>query len=133
MFLRIDYVFPLSQTECRGNGLPRQPLVASKDRDMLKDNNADSDMVEEKIRKLPAGGEGWEKGMKRKRSVGAAFSKPIGNDGEAKQNAHHKLANEHSLLSCDSSHGFRYPHSYNVVKIHGSTAFPLFFCIFLFV
>ncbi|XP_022865627.1 uncharacterized protein LOC111385469 isoform X2 [Olea europaea var. sylvestris] len=96
-----------TRTECRGNGLPRQPLVASKDRDMLKDNNADSDMVEEKIRKLPAGGEGWEKGMKRKRSVGAAFSKPIGNDGEAKQNAHHKLANEHSLLSCDSSHGFR--------------------------
>ncbi|KAL2557972.1 hypothetical protein Fot_02711 [Forsythia ovata] len=96
-----------TRTEFRGNGLPRQPLVVSKDRDMLKDNSADSDMVEEKIRKLHAGGEGWEKKMKRKRSVGAAFSRPTGNDGEVKRTAHHKLANEHSLQSCDSSHGFR--------------------------
>lgn len=88
----------------------------SKDRDVLKDNSADSDMVEDKIRKLPAGGEGWEKKMKRKRSVGAAFSRSIGNDGEVKRTANHKLANEHSLQSCDSSHGFRYLYSYYVVK-----------------
>ncbi|KAL2541497.1 hypothetical protein Adt_02475 [Abeliophyllum distichum] len=69
-----------TRTECRGNGLPRQPLVVSKDRDMLKDNSADSDML---------------------------FQDPIGNDGEVKRTAHHKLANEHSLQSCDSSHGFR--------------------------
>ncbi|XP_022889525.1 uncharacterized protein LOC111405065 isoform X2 [Olea europaea var. sylvestris] len=96
-----------TRTEGRGNGLPRQPILVSKDRDVLKDNSADSDMVEDKIRKLPAGGEGWEKKMKRKRSVGAAFSRSIGNDGEVKRTANHKLANEHSLQSCDSSHGFR--------------------------
>ncbi|XP_011076941.1 uncharacterized protein LOC105161066 isoform X3 [Sesamum indicum] len=96
-----------TRAECRNNGVLRQPLMATKERDMPKDNNADSDMVEEKNRRLPAGGEGWDKKMKRKRSVGAVFSRSVDNDGEVKRTMHHKLTIESSLQSSDSIHGFR--------------------------
>ncbi|KAL0322125.1 UNVERIFIED_CONTAM: hypothetical protein Scaly_2508900 [Sesamum calycinum] len=96
-----------TRAECRNNGVLRQPLMATKERDMLKDTNADSDMVEEKKRRLPAGGEGWDKKMKRKRSVGAVFSRSVDNDGEVKRAMHHKLTIESSLQSSDSIHGFR--------------------------
>ncbi|KAK4435926.1 hypothetical protein Salat_0756200 [Sesamum alatum] len=96
-----------TRAECRNSGALRQPLMVSKERDQLKDTNADPDMVEEKIRRLPAGGEGWDKKMKRKRSVGAVFSRSVENDGELKRNMHHKLPSESSLQSGDSTHGFR--------------------------
>ncbi|KAI3458839.1 hypothetical protein Pfo_015502 [Paulownia fortunei] len=96
-----------TRAECRNNVVLRQPLMVTKERDMLKDNNADSDMVEEKIRRLPAGGEGWDKKMKRKRSVGTVFSRSVDSDGEMKRNMHHKLTIESSLQSSDSTHGFR--------------------------
>lgn len=80
--------------------------MIAKDRDMLKDSNADSDMSEEKIRRLPAGGEGWDKKMKRKRSVGAVISRPLENDGEPKRMLHHRLASEPGLSPSDSP-GFR--------------------------
>ncbi|XP_051142771.1 uncharacterized protein LOC127259459 isoform X2 [Andrographis paniculata] len=95
-----------NRAECRNNGVLRQPMMMTKERDMLKDN-PDSEMVEEKIRRLPAGGEGWEKKMKRKRSVGAVFSRSVDNDGELKRNIHHKLSSESSIQSSDSTHGFR--------------------------
>ncbi|KAA8539132.1 hypothetical protein F0562_025824 [Nyssa sinensis] len=95
-----------TQAECRSNGLPRQPLVMAKDRDMHKDGGAGSDLVEEKIRRIPAGGEGWDKKMKRKRSVGTVFTRPIDSDGELKRAIHHKLNTEPGLQSCDA-HGFR--------------------------
>lgn len=82
-------------------------MTVTKERDILKDNNADSDMVEEKIRRLPAGGEGWDKKMKRKRSVGAVSSRSVDNDGELKRNMHTKLSMDSSLLPGDSVHGFR--------------------------
>ncbi|KAL8050498.1 hypothetical protein ABFS82_06G085900 [Erythranthe guttata] len=96
-----------TRTECRNIGVPRQPLMGTKERDMLKDINADSDMVEEEIRRLPAGGEGWDKKMKRKRSVGPVFPRSVDNDGDLKRNMHHKLTIESSLHSIDSAHGFR--------------------------
>nr|GMC92707.1 uncharacterized protein LOC109148070 [Ipomoea batatas] len=95
-----------TRSEYRSNGLLRQPVLMTKERDMHKDNNADLDMAEEKVRRLPAGGEGWDKKMKRKRSVGAVISRPIDDDGELKRNVHHKLSSEAGLPSCDS-HGFR--------------------------
>lgn len=85
----------------------RHSLMVTKERDLLKDNNAESDVIEEKIRRLPPGGEGWEKKMKRKRSVGAVFSRSVDNDGEMKRNVHQKLTVEASLQSSDSTHGFR--------------------------
>ncbi|CAA0829269.1 Unknown protein [Striga hermonthica] len=96
-----------NRAECRAGGAPRQPMSMSRERDMLKDSNADSDTVEGKIRRLPAGGEGWDKKMKRKRSVGAVFSRSIDNDGELKRTMNHKLPGESSLQSGDSSHSIR--------------------------
>lgn len=99
---------PHSQAESRNNGVSRQPLTVTKERDLPKDSNADSEIAEEKIRRLPAGGEGWDKiKMKRKRSVGAVFPRPVDNDGELKRTMHHKLTSESTLQSGDSAHNFR--------------------------
>ncbi|XP_042043167.1 uncharacterized protein LOC121788581 isoform X1 [Salvia splendens] len=95
------------RAECRNNAVLRQPMTVTKERDFLKDNNAEPDMVEEKIRRLPAGGEGWDKKMKRKRSVGTVSSRSVDNDGELKRNMHNKLSMDSSLPPADSSHGFR--------------------------
>ncbi|XP_016550371.1 uncharacterized protein LOC107850394 isoform X2 [Capsicum annuum] len=94
-----------TRAEYRNSALSRQPMTV-KDRDMSKDSNADSDMAEEKIRRLPAGGDGWDKKMKRKRSVGAVISRPLENDGEPKRMLHHRFASEPGLSPSDS-HGFR--------------------------
>ncbi|GER51192.1 N-acetylmuramic acid 6-phosphate etherase [Striga asiatica] len=95
-----------TRAECRAGGASRQPMAPTRERDMLKDNNADFDTVEGKIRRLPAGGEGWDKKMKRKRSVGVVFSRSIDNDGELKRTMHHKLPGE-SSLQCDSAPSIR--------------------------
>ncbi|GFP88827.1 hypothetical protein PHJA_001026400 [Phtheirospermum japonicum] len=95
-----------NRAECRNSGAPRQPMTVTRERDLHKDSNADSDIVEGKIRRLPAG-EGWDKKMKRKRSVGAVFARSIDNDGEPKRTMHHKLPGESSLQSSDSTHSFR--------------------------
>ncbi|KAL3649934.1 hypothetical protein CASFOL_006337 [Castilleja foliolosa] len=95
-----------TRAECRNSGAPRQPMMVTKERDLHKDINTDSDIVEGKIRRLPAG-EGWDKKMKRKRSAGTAFSRSIDNDGEPKRTMHHKLPGESSLQSSDSTHSFR--------------------------
>lgn len=91
-----------TRAEGRSNIHGKQPLVVMKDRDMLKDGGETSDLVEEKIRRLPAGGEGWDKKMKRKRSVGTVFTRSVDSDGELKRVMHHKLNNESGLPSCDA-------------------------------
>ncbi|CAI9773973.1 unnamed protein product [Fraxinus pennsylvanica] len=83
-----------TRADFRDNGLLRQPLAMTKERDLLKDGGADADIVEERIRKLPAGGEGWDKKKRRKRSVAAVFSRAIDSDGELKRTMHHKLISE---------------------------------------
>lgn len=83
----------------------RQPSPVSKERDSLKDT-VDPDVAEEKIRRLPAAGEGWDKKMKRKRSVGTVFSRSVDNDGELKRTMH-KLSSESSMQAGDSPHSFR--------------------------
>ncbi|KAM7463800.1 hypothetical protein LguiA_031921 [Lonicera macranthoides] len=90
-----------TRAECQSNGLTRHALVTAKDRDLLKDSGADSDQVEEKIRRLPAGGEGWDK--KRKRSVGTVLSRPIDSEGELKRPMYHKLSSEPAPTPCDTS------------------------------
>ncbi|EOY19220.1 hypothetical protein QUC31_006205 [Theobroma cacao] len=94
------------RAEGRSNMPARQPLVMGKDKDMPKDNGESSDLVEEKIRRLPTGGEGWDKKMKRKRSIGTVFTRPMDSDGELKRAMHHKLNNEPGLQSSDTQ-GFR--------------------------
>ncbi|KAL3652009.1 hypothetical protein CASFOL_001690 [Castilleja foliolosa] len=95
-----------TRTECRNSGAPRQPMTVTRERDLHKDSNADSDIVEGKIKTLPAG-EGWDKKMKRKRSVGAVFPRSIDNDGEPKRTMQHKHPGESSLQYSDSTHSFR--------------------------
>ncbi|XP_050209438.1 uncharacterized protein LOC126660137 isoform X2 [Mercurialis annua] len=73
-----------------------------KDRDVLRDGGEDSDLPEEKVRRVPAGGEGWDRKMKRKRSVGSVFARSTNSDGEAKRIMHHKLSNESGLQSYDT-------------------------------
>ncbi|XP_042016980.1 uncharacterized protein LOC121765012 isoform X3 [Salvia splendens] len=96
-----------TRAECRNNGVLRQPLTVTKERDLLKDRNGDSEMGEEKIRRLPAGGESWDKKMKRKRTFGTAFPRSVDNDGELKRTMHPKLNSESSLQSSDSTQSFR--------------------------
>ncbi|XP_044479034.1 uncharacterized protein LOC123206008, partial [Mangifera indica] len=96
----------VAETRAERSNIPaRQALPMIKDRNMLKDGGETSDVVEEKIRRLPAG-EGWEKKMKRKRSVGTVLTRPAEGDGELKRVMHHKLSNESCPLSCDAQ-GFR--------------------------
>lgn len=99
-------LFAFVQAEGRCNNPARQHLVMGRDRDMFKDGGEGSEMVEEKIRRLPAGAEGWEKKMKRKRSVGTVFSRPMDGDGELKRVMHPKLNSESGLQSPDAQ-GFR--------------------------
>ncbi|KAJ4831732.1 hypothetical protein Tsubulata_031004, partial [Turnera subulata] len=90
----------------RNNTLPRQPLAMGKDRDMPRDGGEGSEIAEEKVRRLPAGGEGWDRKMKRKRSVGTVLSRHTDNEGEVKQVMYHKFSNEPGLQSFDPQ-GFR--------------------------
>ncbi|KAL6524662.1 hypothetical protein OROHE_015944 [Orobanche hederae] len=97
-----------TRAECRASGAPRQVMTVTRERNLLKDSITDSDIVVEgKIRRLPASGEGWDKKMKRKRSVGAVLPRSTDKDGEVKKTMHHKLPGESSLQSSDSTHSFR--------------------------
>lgn len=93
------------RAEGRSNGVQRQHLALGKDKDAAKDGS--SDLVEEKIRRLPAGGEGWDKKMKRKRSVSSVFPRPVDGDGELKRTMHGRLGNDSGIQASDSA-GFRY-------------------------
>lgn len=94
------------RAEGRNNNPARQHLITGRDRDMAKDSSEGSDRVEEKIRRLPGGGEGWDKKMKRKRSVGTVFTRPMDSDGELKRATHPKMNSEPGLQSSDVQ-GFR--------------------------
>lgn len=80
----------------------RQPLAIGKDRDNTKDSSKGCDIVEERMRRLPAGGETWDRKMKRKRSMGTVFARSIDGDGELKRAMHLKLTNESGLQSSDA-------------------------------
>ncbi|XP_027365814.1 uncharacterized protein LOC113872452 isoform X2 [Abrus precatorius] len=94
----------VAETRAEGlsNSLVRQPLANGKDRDNIKDGSKGCDIVEEKIRRLPAGGETWDRKMKRKRSMGTVFARSIDGEGELKKVMHLKLANEPGLHSSDA-------------------------------
>lgn len=79
----------------------RQPPPLARDRDLLRDGGEGSDLVEEKIRKLPTG-ESWDRRMKRKRTVGTVLNRPLDGEGELKRVMLHKLNNEAGVQSSDS-------------------------------
>lgn len=80
----------------------RQPLSIGKDRDNIKDGSRGCDIGEEKIRRLPAGGETWDRKIKRKRSMGTNVARSIDGEGELKKFMHLRLANESGLQASDA-------------------------------
>ncbi|GJZ26044.1 hypothetical protein Tco_0570297 [Tanacetum coccineum] len=95
-----------TRADLRSNGLRRQPVTMAKDREVLKDSGGESDMLEDKIQRLPAGGEGWDKKMKRKRSVGTVFTRPVDSNGDPKRTAQTKALSEPGLPLNDA-HPYR--------------------------
>ncbi|KAK7269689.1 hypothetical protein RIF29_22423 [Crotalaria pallida] len=82
------------QGEGQSNSFLRQSMAIGKDRDVIKDGGKGCAIVEEKIRKLPAGGETWDRKMRRKCSMATVFARSIDSEGELKSVMHPKLANE---------------------------------------
>ncbi|XP_030488998.2 uncharacterized protein LOC115705726 isoform X1 [Cannabis sativa] len=88
------------RAEGQTNNLAKRSIIG-KDRDMLRDCGEGSHIVDEKIRRLPVGGETWDRKIKRKRSVGPLLGRPL-DDGEPKRAMHHKLNNDQGSTSCDA-------------------------------
>ncbi|KAK4750274.1 hypothetical protein SAY87_027723 [Trapa incisa] len=101
--LNMRFRSSLAEPRSVSQGNMRQSFVMGKDCDLGGDGNegSASDAVEEKIRRLPAGGEGWEKKMKRKRSMGNVFARPVEEDREMKK-ATQKLKNGPNPLFSDT-------------------------------
>lgn len=81
-------------------------MVMEKGGDMLQDVGGGNVRFEEKIRRLPAGGEGWDTKNKKKRSVGVVGGRVINGDRDLKRTMHSKLSADSKLRSCDAQ-GFR--------------------------
>ncbi|XP_015577676.1 uncharacterized protein LOC8271907 isoform X2 [Ricinus communis] len=90
----------------RSNLASRQQMVMEKGTDMLQDSGGGTVRFEEKIRRLPAGGEGWDTKNKKKRSIGVVGSRILNGDREIKRAMHPKISAESKLRSCDTQ-GFR--------------------------
>ncbi|KAK1300319.1 hypothetical protein QJS10_CPB13g01594 [Acorus calamus] len=100
-------------SEGRTTALSRQAAVMDKDKNMLRPPV----LVEDKIRGLPAGGDGWDKKMKRKRSVGAVVSRSTDGERELKQAVQQRLTNETRSRPCDGP-GFRSGSSNGIIGIN---------------
>lgn len=82
------------------------PLLQAKDGNLLENNVGESDLFE-RIRMLAAGGEGWDKNVKRKRSIGTVPTRPVDNDGMPKRIVQNKAVVENGSQPRDA-HIFRY-------------------------
>lgn len=81
-------------------------MAMDKDRDLLRAGNGGLVQVEDKIRGLPAG-DGWDKKMKRKRSVGTMVTRTMEVDRDIKRGMQQRLNVESRSRPCEG-HGFRY-------------------------
>ncbi|KAL2324029.1 hypothetical protein Fmac_023087 [Flemingia macrophylla] len=112
---RIRTSFTETRAEGLSNSFARQPLAIGKDRDNMKDSSRGCDIVEEKIRKLPAGGETWDRKIKRKRSMGTV-ARSIDGEAELRKATPLRLANE-SGLQASEAQGLRSGYSSNNSKL----------------
>ncbi|WCJ41818.1 hypothetical protein M5689_022661 [Euphorbia peplus] len=96
----------VADADGRSNNVLRQQMVMEKGVDALQDVSGDTVRFEEKIRRLPAGGEGWETKNKKKRSVGVANGRVVNGDRDIKRAMHPKISSDSKLRSCDAQ-GFR--------------------------
>ncbi|GKV34926.1 hypothetical protein SLEP1_g43259 [Rubroshorea leprosula] len=94
----------------------RQQKGAEKDGDTLSSINGSAVRTEEKIRRLPAGGEGWDT-KKKKRSAGIVGHRVANGDQDVKRAMQQKINPEPKLRSCDVL-GFRSKSSPGVSGIH---------------
>jgi hypothetical protein len=98
-----------ARLEGRGNVPTRQgPLADSeksssleKEKNSLRNVNAASGFSEDKLRGLAPGGEGWEKKLKRKRSVGTMLNRGNDVDRDVKPLVQHRPNNEARMRSSD--------------------------------
>ncbi|KAI3877633.1 hypothetical protein MKW92_017691 [Papaver armeniacum] len=96
----------VAESEARNIALSRQSVILDKDRDMLKSTSGGGSVQDEqKIRVIPAGGDGWDKRMKRKRSIGALGNRSVDGDYEPKRTMHQKPTSDPRSRSLDP-HGF---------------------------
>jgi hypothetical protein len=65
-------------------------LPLEKEKSSVRNVNATAGFSEEKIRGLAPGGEGWEKKMKRKRSVGTMINRGSDVDRDVKPSVQHR-------------------------------------------
>ncbi|KAK1288510.1 hypothetical protein QJS10_CPB19g00383 [Acorus calamus] len=94
------------RSEGRNTALSRQAPIMDKDKNVLRSGNGPPVLAEDKSQGLPAGGDGWDKKMKRKRSVGTVISRSMDGDRELKQAVPQRLSNESRPRPCDGQ-GFR--------------------------
>lgn len=101
------------QADSRSAAISRTQIFADKDGSSVQAVSAGSMRVEEKTRRLLAGGEGLDQRIKKKRSVGAVGNRIINVDRDAKRAVQPKMTADSKLRSCDA-HGFRYLCIYEV-------------------
>ncbi|KAE8037432.1 hypothetical protein FH972_010019 [Carpinus fangiana] len=95
----------------------RQQMVTEKDGDLPKAFSGVSVRIEEKTRRLLAGGEGLDQKIKKKRSVGAVGNRVVTGERDTKRATHPKLNVDSKLRSCDA-HSFRLKSSPGVSGIN---------------
>ncbi|KAK6926583.1 hypothetical protein RJ641_008302, partial [Dillenia turbinata] len=86
--------------DSRTGSVPKPQIASGKDRDILVATSGDLVQREEKIRRLPPSGEGWERKIKRKRSVGTVINRLMDGDRHANRSVHPKSQSS-------DPHGFR--------------------------
>ncbi|XP_057986816.1 uncharacterized protein LOC110659949 isoform X2 [Hevea brasiliensis] len=96
----------VADADGRSSIASRQQIIMEKGGDMLQDAAGVAPRFEEKIHRLPAGGEGWDTKNKKKRSVGLVGSRVINGDRDLKRAVHPKISSDSKLRSCDAQ-GFR--------------------------
>lgn len=90
----------------RSAATSRLQMVTDKDGDLLQAVSGGSVRIEEKTRRLLAGGEGLDQKIKKKRSVGAVGNRVMTGERDTKRVTHPKLIPDSKLRSRDA-HGFR--------------------------
>ncbi|WVZ66389.1 hypothetical protein U9M48_015615 [Paspalum notatum var. saurae] len=114
-----------ARVEGRGSLPTRQgPLVSNdksspvkKEKSCTRMSATVSGLSEDKLRGLSTGGEGWDKKMKRKRSVGTMISRAIDADRDVKSVGQHRPANE---VRPRSSDGLAYRHGASAGALAGN-------------
>ncbi|KAJ1261101.1 hypothetical protein BS78_09G002400 [Paspalum vaginatum] len=114
-----------ARVEGRGSLPTRQgPLVSNdksspveKEKSCTRMSATVSGLSEDKLRGLSTGSEGWEKKMKRKRSVGTMISRAIDADRDVKSVGQHRSANE---VRPRSSDGLAYRHGASAGALAGN-------------